>query len=98
MIHLLLSRGRVRFFVIARQEVKRSKTAAQRLVPSLFFRQLAGTPHLTVPASTFETPFNMPHSRHQAFAVFTSTIVRFSDENETPTLKTRLPEKSYFSA
>ena len=40
----------------------------------------------------------MSLSRRQAFAVFTSTIVRFSDENETPILKTRLPEKSYFSA
>ena len=43
---------------------------------------------------------NKPAGRimHQAIVVFTSTMVRFSDENETPTLKTRLPLKSYFSA
>ena len=34
----------------------------------------------------------------RSYATFTSVIVRFSDENETPSLRTFLPERSNFSA
>ena len=46
-------------------------------------------------AEVLEVALPLAEERH---ATFTSVIVRFSDENETPSLRTFFPERSNFSA
>ena len=66
-----------------------------RLAPLQSSRRQLGT-HPSKVQTVYHLAGFGPNGSYQP--AFTSTIVRFSDEKETPSFRTVLPEKSYFSA